>query len=67
MREPSHSSLAEKLNDSDAITQAIQRAVREARLAHARSGHPVAEWRAGKVVWVSPEEILRSLSGSESK
>jgi hypothetical protein len=45
--------------DWDAVTAAIQRAVREAVLAHARAGHPVAEWRDGKVVWVQPEEILR--------
>lgn len=67
MSEPTHASLAEKLNDRVTITQAIQRAVREARLAHARAGHPVAEWRDGKVVWVQPKEILRTLSDSEAK
>jgi len=40
------------------IGDAIQRAVREAVWTHARLGHPVAEWRDGQVVWLSPEEIL---------
>jgi hypothetical protein len=62
MSESSNSRLAEKLRDTAAITQAIQRGVREALLMHARAGNPVAGWRDGKVVWVPPEEILQSLA-----
>ena len=40
------------------IGDAIQRAVRTAVWTHARLGHPVAESRNGRVVWLSPEEIL---------
>jgi hypothetical protein len=56
-------SIAERLADRRLIEAAIQRAVRDAVLASARAGHAVAEWRDGKVVWVSPEEVLRRLAG----
>ena len=46
---------------TEQITAAIQRAVREAVINHARLGHSVPEWRDGKVVWVSPEEILAAV------
>jgi hypothetical protein len=65
MSEPSNILLAEKLRDRAAVAKAIQRGVREAVLAHARAGRPVAGWRDGKVVWVPPEEILRSLATLE--
>jgi hypothetical protein len=58
MSEASGDTVAERLADQAAITAAIQRAVWEAILAHARAGNPVAGWKDGKVVWVQPEEIL---------
>ena len=67
MSEPDPPGLADRLKDRVAITQAIQRAVREAVLAHARAGYPVAEWRDGKVVWVPPEEILRFFGTPDPK
>ena len=67
MSEPHRTTLAERLQDRAAITRAVQRAVREAVLAHARAGHSVAEWRDGKVVWVPPEEILRTLETPDLK
>jgi hypothetical protein len=62
MNESSNARLAEKLKDTASITEAIQRATKDAVLAHARAGYPVAEWRDGKVVWVSPEETLARFS-----
>jgi hypothetical protein len=56
-------SIAELLADRALIEAAIQRAVREAVLTHARAGHAVAEWRDGKVVWVPPEEVMRRWAG----
>jgi hypothetical protein len=38
--------------------QAIQRAVREAVLTHARLGRSVVGWKDGKVVWFTPEEVF---------
>jgi hypothetical protein len=67
MIEPSPSQLAEKLKDTAAITAAIQRAVREALLAHARAGFPVAGWQDGKVVWIPHEEILARFANGTTK
>jgi hypothetical protein len=63
MSEPSESSIAERLADHTRIEAAIKRAMREAVLASARAGCPVVGWRDGKVVWVSPEEVLRRWAG----
>jgi hypothetical protein len=67
MSEPSRSGIAERLADRTVIEAAIQRAVREAVLAHARAGHPVATWRDGKVVWLQPEEILHPSAIEDQK
>jgi hypothetical protein len=61
MSSPTRASIDEILADHDAITDALDRAVRDAVLTHARAGNPVATWRDGKVVWISPEEILARL------
>lgn len=45
------------LADSNGVTRAMTRAVRQALLQHKRMGNPVATWRDGKVVWVEPEDI----------
>jgi hypothetical protein len=44
------------------IEAAIQRGVRNAVLAHARAGNPVAAWRDGHVVWLQPAEVLARLA-----
>jgi hypothetical protein len=67
MSESSHSRLTEKLKDTAAITEAIQRGVKEALLAHARAGYPVAGWQDGQVVWMQPEEILRLFAPPDPK
>jgi hypothetical protein len=41
----------------DAIERAAKKAVRAALLKHKQANNPVAIWRAGKVVLLSPEEI----------
>ena len=43
--------------DEPRITEAIQRAVRDAVEEHRLLGNPIAVWRDGKVVWLQPEEI----------
>ncbi len=45
------------LADSDGVTRALTKAVQQALLQHKRMGNPVATWRDGKVVWITPEEI----------
>lgn len=54
----SRPSLNELMADKEGLLAAVRRATRAAVLDHARSGHPVATWRDGRVVWISPEEIL---------
>ncbi len=40
------------LSDEKQITEALQRAIREAVEIHRRAGNPVATWKDGKAVWV---------------
>ena len=60
-------SIVELCKDGRAVDAAIRRAVREAVLAHARAGNPVAEWRDGQVVWVQPAEVFARLAPDESQ
>jgi hypothetical protein len=46
----------------DAIEAALKRLGREVVLTHARAGRSVPSWENGKVVWISPEEILARFS-----
>ena len=55
-------SISELMADHAFITDAIQRAVREAVLTHAHAGQPVATCRDGKVVWIPAAEVLAQLS-----
>jgi hypothetical protein len=52
-------SAADRLARARALEAALQQAVRAAVLTHAWAGHPVAAGRAGKVVWIQPDEILK--------
>ena len=56
--------IRERLQDQAGLDEAVSKAARLAVLEHARLGFPVAEWRDGQVVWVSPEEILREFAGN---
>jgi hypothetical protein len=42
---------------NELIEAALQRAVRQAILEHARTGDAIVLWRDGKVVWVSASEV----------
>jgi hypothetical protein len=63
MSQPARRPIRELLADNSLIDEAIRRGIREAVLAHARAGNPVATWRDGKVVWVQPDEILARFAG----
>jgi hypothetical protein len=62
MTAPLDSSPQERPADDGAIEAALYRLGREVVLAHARAGRAVPSWEDGKVVWVSPEEILARFS-----
>jgi hypothetical protein len=61
MAEKKQLSISELVADSDLMTEAIRRGVREELLSHARAGNPVPVWENDQIVWLSPEEILRRL------
>jgi isoaspartyl peptidase/L-asparaginase-like protein (Ntn-hydrolase superfamily) len=42
----------EIFSDEKQITEAMQRAVREAVEIHKRAGNPIAVWKDGKAIWV---------------
>jgi hypothetical protein len=48
---------AERVGDLDRIERAIRAAVRDALQRHKRDGDPVAVWREGRVVWLTPDQI----------
>ena len=47
--------IAEILADEKLITEALQRAVREAVEMHKRAGNPIAVWKDGKAVWLETD------------
>jgi hypothetical protein len=50
--------MAEMLKLREAIDASHERSNREALLEHARMGRSVSEWRDGRIVRVTPEEIF---------
>jgi hypothetical protein len=57
MPEERKRTIAELIADSDLMTAAIRKGVREELLSHARAGNTVPVSENGKVVWLSPAEI----------
>ena len=47
----------QRLAQTEAVLDAIRRAVNVAKLEHKRAGNPIAVWENGHVVWVPPAEI----------
>ena len=50
--------------DFAAIDEAVREAMREEVLSHAREGRSVPTFRDGRVVWITPEEILKRFTPS---
>ena len=48
---------SERVHDTERMLAEMQAAVREAVARHKRLGNPIAIWRDGRVVWLSPDEI----------
>ena len=61
MPEDRKHSISEMVDDDTLITEALQQAVREELLSHARAGNAVPISEDGHVVWLSPQEIFRRL------
>lgn len=47
----------DRVRDTDLVQDALRRGVREALRQHKRVGNPIAVWRDGRTVWLSPDEI----------
>jgi len=54
------------IQDDTLMTEAIGQGVREELVSHARAGNPVPVSESGKVVWLSPDEILCQLGSDGS-
>jgi len=54
---PQPKDLDQVLADKHKVEAALRAAVRDALARHKRAGNPVAVWRDGEVVWLSPEAI----------
>lgn len=67
MNQPIRPSLQELLADEGILTQGIGRGVRAALLKRIAAGQPVAAWRDGQAVWLSPEEALALLDAAATK
>jgi hypothetical protein len=52
---------------AELIEEAFRRAVRDAVVTHAKLGRAVPVARDGKVVWLSPEEILAKFEPSRDQ
>jgi len=66
MNQPIRPSITDLMANNALITAAISRGVRDAVLKRIQAGKPVAAWRDGRPVWLSPEEALALLNHSES-
>ena len=54
---PKNDIISEIMSDSEKVRTIIQAGIHAALLQHKQAGNPVCEWKDGKVVWVSPENI----------
>jgi hypothetical protein len=61
MSEPTKSALDDQVAHGKDLEVALRRAVRDAMLASAYAGQPVAVERDGQVVWLSPEQVFAEL------
>ena len=61
MAEQRKRTIEEMIDDDDLCTEAIRRGVHDELLSQARAGNSVPVGENGKVVWLSPDEIYRSL------
>jgi hypothetical protein len=49
--------IARLFQERKPIDEALNAAVRDAVLRHKQQGQPLAVWRDGKTVWLTPEQV----------
>ncbi len=57
MSRPPRRDIAKIFREGTLIDKALERAAREAMLAHKRAGVPLVVWKDGKVAHVDPDEF----------
>ena len=55
------------MTEGTEVDKALARGVRDALVRHRQAGVPVVEWRDGKSVWLTPEEIQRRIEEMDRK
>lgn len=61
MIEPSNPAVAAALQDPRRIDEAMRLAAVEAVIQHARAGRSIPVAQSGKVIWLTPAEVLAQL------
>ena len=65
MANKSEVDIAALIEQSEPVTEAIRRGGREAMKQYIQAGKPMVSWKDGKVVKISPEELIEMLKASE--
>lgn len=55
------------MKEGTLVDTALTAGVREALVRHIQAGLPVVEWRDGKCVWLTPDEIKERLAEIDKK
>ena len=55
------------MTEGNEVDEALARGVRDALVRHLQAGVPVVEWRDGKCVWLSMEEIRERIEQMNRK
>ncbi len=49
--------------EDELIGRALRKAARDAVRQHWAAGHPVAQWRNGRMVWIAPDGTVLDTAG----
>jgi len=55
------------MKEGKLVDAALTAGVREALVRHVQAGLPVVEWRDGKCVWLTPDEIKQRIAEIDKK
>jgi len=55
------------MKEGKLVDAALTAGVREALVRHVQAGLPVVEWRDGKCVWLTPDEIKQRIAQIDKK
>ena len=67
MRAKKARGITEILADGTLVHAALVTGVREALRRHKQAGHPIVEWRNGRIVWIPPQAIRLPRAGRAAR